>query len=180
MRVLVTGGRDYDDYERVASVLGQLDVTTLAQGGASGADRMAALWCHEERIPCITYPADWAEHGKAAGPIRNARMLNDFRPDLVVAFPGGRGTAHMVGIARKAGYEVREADGMRIVINDEENELVIVMHSPGSYAPDAMDDLKSRALEAYREALTTQFGVYLAARSIVEKETETETEVPSE
>ncbi len=54
------------------------------------------------------YEADWHEHGRAAGPIRNARMIAEGRPDLVIAFPGGRGTADMVSRARKAGIEVRE------------------------------------------------------------------------
>lgn len=108
MRVLVTGGRDYADEAKVDYTLSSLVVTRLAQGGASGADRLAALWAHEHRIPCDTFPADWALHGRTAGPIRNQQMLDDFKPDLVVAFPGGRGTAHMVRIAKAAGVEVIE------------------------------------------------------------------------
>jgi UDP-N-acetylmuramoylalanine-D-glutamate ligase len=60
------------------------------------------------RIPVETYEADWDTHGKAAGPIRNKRMLDEGKPDLVVAFPGGRGTANMISQARKAGVEVIE------------------------------------------------------------------------
>jgi hypothetical protein len=52
--------------------------------------------------------ADWAGLGRKAGPIRNEQMLSEGQPHLVVAFPGGRGTAHMVGIARAAGVEVIE------------------------------------------------------------------------
>jgi hypothetical protein len=52
----------------------------------------------------------WA--GKA-GPIRKQQMLDEGKPDLVVAFPGGRGTAHMVRIARAAGIEVIEASGIK-------------------------------------------------------------------
>ena len=43
-----------------------------------------------------------------AGPRRNARMLAEGKPDLVVAFPGGRGTADMVSKARAAKVEVME------------------------------------------------------------------------
>ena len=50
-------------------------------------------------------PADWKRHGRAAGPIRNGEMLKD-RPDLVVAFPGGKGTANMVTQATNAGIEI--------------------------------------------------------------------------
>lgn len=52
--------------------------------------------------------ADWEDLGRKAGPIRNQRMLDDGRPELVVAFPGGPGTAHMCRIAREAGVEVIE------------------------------------------------------------------------
>ena len=48
------------------------------------------------------FPADWAKHGKAAGPIRNAEMLTEFLPDYIVAFPGGKGTADMLRKAEKA------------------------------------------------------------------------------
>jgi UDP-N-acetylmuramoylalanine-D-glutamate ligase len=55
------------------------------------------------------YPAKWDLHGKSAGPIRNQQML-DTGVDLVIAFPGGKGTAHMVSIAKKAGVKVVEID----------------------------------------------------------------------
>ena len=51
---------------------------------------------------------DWEKHGRAAGPIRNKLMLDEGRPDLVVAFPGGRGTANMVKQASAASVEVIE------------------------------------------------------------------------
>lgn len=57
-------------------------------------------------VKYVGYPAEWEAHGKAAGPIRNAHMLSDFKPDLVVAFPGGRGTADMVKKAQDAGVTV--------------------------------------------------------------------------
>lgn len=53
--------------------------------------------------------ADWKKHGKAAGPIRNGIMLRDGKPDMVVAFPGGRGTANMVDQARLADLIVEHA-----------------------------------------------------------------------
>ena len=57
------------------------------------------------------YPADWARHGKRAGPLRNLRMLHEGRPDLVLAFhddiENSKGTAHMVTIAQRAGVDVR-------------------------------------------------------------------------
>ena len=58
-------------------------------------------------IECLTFPADWKTYGRAAGPLRNARMIAEGKPDLVLAFPGGRGTADMTRKARAAGVEVR-------------------------------------------------------------------------
>jgi hypothetical protein len=106
LRVLVTGGRNYEDAQVVSSALSLLKATEVAQGGASGADRLAALWAHDKGVPCVTFAADWAKHGKAAGPIRNRTMLDTFRPDVVAAFPGGRGTEHMVSYADDRGVPV--------------------------------------------------------------------------
>lgn len=110
MKVLVCGGRDYPGRYEVARVLSRLDPDIVAHGGARGADSHADAYCKDNAVPHVCYPANWALYGKAAGPIRNQQMLEDFQPDLVVAFPGGRGTAHMVKIAREAGVEVMEVD----------------------------------------------------------------------
>ena len=53
-----------------------------------------------------TRPADWKQYGRGAGPIRNREMLQYSEPDIVVAFPGGAGTADMIRAARTAGYPV--------------------------------------------------------------------------
>lgn len=112
MRVLVCGGRDYADWHELSSHLARLrleaphDTLTIIQGGAKGADGMAREWCEAYHVAYINYPADWERHGRAAGPIRNQRMLDDGRPELVLAFPGGRGTADMIGRALKAGVRV--------------------------------------------------------------------------
>ena len=80
----------------------------LIHGAARGADEGAARWAKSEGIASRAYPANWRKHGKAAGPIRNQQMLDDGRPDFVVAFPGGRGTADMVRRAHAAGVPVYE------------------------------------------------------------------------
>ena len=113
LRVLVCGGRDFADQrlfdERMAQVDALCWIATVVQGDARGADRMAKLWAIKMRRGLLSYPADWDQFGKRAGVIRNTRMLVDSEPDLVLAFPGGRGTAHMVQIAREAGVTVWEA-----------------------------------------------------------------------
>jgi hypothetical protein len=112
VRVLVCGGRDYADQPMLFGVLDMQAESTgidcLIQGGADGADRLARMWCHTRLCRMENYPADWKAHGKAAGPIRNQRMLDEGKPDLVVAFPGGRGTADMVRRSRTAGVRVIE------------------------------------------------------------------------
>jgi len=83
---------------------------------------MAGDWAVERGVECLQYPADWEKLGRAAGPIRNEQMLREGKPDLVVAFPGARGTAHMVRIAREAGVRVIEiaADAGRLTDRSKE------------------------------------------------------------
>lgn len=114
MRVLVCGGRDYCESSTVWGVLDTIrrsvphDTMVVIQGGAAGADCIAREWCGSRGVPYDNFPADWKAHGKAAGPMRNQRMIDKGRPDLVVAFPGGRGTADMVRRARAAGIKVQD------------------------------------------------------------------------
>ena len=100
MRIVVTGGRDFADVSAVARALKAVHdkrgISLLIQGGANGADRLCAEWAWDRQIPVGIYNADWKSHGKAAGPLRNQRMIDEGKPDAAVAFPGGRGTADMV------------------------------------------------------------------------------------
>jgi hypothetical protein len=115
MRVLVCGGRDYADGKRVFAELDALMRPAFAagdaefvviHGNAPGADTLADAWAARRNVGREPYGADWKANGRAAGPIRNARMLAEGRPDLVLAFPGGRGTADMVRKANRAGVKV--------------------------------------------------------------------------
>lgn len=110
MRVLVCGGRDYNDVIALEDFLGShiKKGDVVITGGALGADINAKIWASNNGIDFETYYADWKTFGKSAGYIRNKTMLTEGKPDLVVAFPGGRGTAMMVKIAKEAGVEVVE------------------------------------------------------------------------
>ncbi len=114
MRVLVTGGRDFNDRELLCEALDRLHAahpfTVLIHGDANGADRLSGEWATLRGIEVEAHPADWKKHGRAAGPIRNQKMLEE-KPELVVAFPGGRGTADMVRKAKQAGLEVVMVEG---------------------------------------------------------------------
>lgn len=109
MRIIVCGGRDFSDKEFLFSKLDTLtqhkDITEVIHGDAYGADSLAGEWARTRGIIETPFPADWKKHGKAAGPIRNAEMLK-LGPDMVIAFDGGVGTAHMVKITEKAGIPV--------------------------------------------------------------------------
>lgn len=112
MRVLVCGGRDYADDKKFSLQMDALNeqycFTCVIQGGAPGADYFAICWGQENKLPIETYRADWHTYGKAAGPIRNKHMLREGKPDIVVAFPGGRGTSNMIKQAEEAGVRVVE------------------------------------------------------------------------
>lgn len=113
MRVLVCGGRNYDDYGTLATVLSALQVTrgafhVLIHGNAKGADTLADTYARRHNIPVLAFEAEWDLYGRSAGPRRNRRMLAEGRPDLVVAFPGKKGTANMIAQANEAGIEVLE------------------------------------------------------------------------
>lgn len=99
-RVLVCGGRDYTNFEQVDRVLSLLakvePIEVIIQGGATGADDLARAYAEEKGIPTITEEADWVTHGDAAGPIRNTAMIKKHKPTIIIAFPGGKGTANMV------------------------------------------------------------------------------------
>ena len=108
MKVLVCGGRNYLHREHVFMVLDSLEPSVVIHGGARGADQLAGAWAKERKVEFRKYPAQWNRYGKSAGFRRNEQMLNEENPDLVIAFPGGNGTAHMVRIARQRGYRVTE------------------------------------------------------------------------
>jgi predicted Rossmann-fold nucleotide-binding protein len=117
--IVAGGGRDLLWLPaQIAAVLlarssGQL-VHGLLHGGARGADRTISRAAFQLGWPVEVLPADWRRHGRAAGPIRNRELLElaISRADalssaaapvsvLVVAFPGGAGTASLVREARR-------------------------------------------------------------------------------
>lgn len=99
MKVLVCGGRDYDDWPKLKEALDQFHevtpITEIIHGGAQGADRLSGVWARWNNIKETVFPANWKEHGKAAGVIRNQQMLDEGKPDRVMAFKGGKGTENM-------------------------------------------------------------------------------------
>jgi hypothetical protein len=110
MKLLVCGGREFDDEAAVGAALdalhGNHGLTHLIHGGAQGADAIASWWAAGTRdVQEVICPAKWDVNGRAAGPIRN-RAMADLSPDLVLAFKGGRGTENMVKTAEDLGIPV--------------------------------------------------------------------------
>ncbi len=125
MRVLVCGGRDFNDGDLVCDVLDALSgVTHIIHGCCSGADDQGRIWAgYQPGVKHVPFEADWKNldvpgavirigkygpYNAAAGPQRNQRMIDEGKPDLVVAFPGGSGTKSMINLAKIAGIAVRE------------------------------------------------------------------------
>lgn len=121
MRALICGGRGYRDYNRLAYELHawQIEhgrITVVINGGAIGADTLAERWGEYHALPVITMKAPWTRHKSAAGPIRNGWMLKHASPDVVLAFPGGKGTEDMKRQARDKGlrvYQLGDGDDPR-------------------------------------------------------------------
>ena len=125
--ILVCGGRDYTDFEKIHNALADLcdrkglwdrpssaakrwvgkNALCVVTGGARGADTIAIEWALLNGAAFKVYEAEWDKYGLRAGPVRNQAMLQENKIDLVLAARGGAGTADMVRRAKKAGIEVK-------------------------------------------------------------------------
>lgn len=125
--ILICGGRDFGnitkderdpDYElRINQYYWAMDRLDelfkdknihIIHGNATGADTIADIWGRTNQKKVTPYPANWKKHGIAAGPIRNQQMLDEGKPDFVIAFPGDDGTADMCRRAKSAGIPVKK------------------------------------------------------------------------
>lgn len=109
LRVIVAGGRDFDNYELLKSVCDRMlsnkvethDIT-IVSGGASGTDTLAIQYARDPSndFNLVIMNADWDTHGKSAGFIRNTQMA-EFS-DALIAFwdSGSKGTKHMIETAK--------------------------------------------------------------------------------
>lgn len=121
MKVVIYGGRDWDDQDRLNQDLESLHATygftEIINGGQTsrspdrkrlfGADWQAAVWSQARAIPIRYFYANWIGEGKKAGPLRNQRMV-EYGPELGVEFPGGAGTMDMRRRLKAAGIGIVE------------------------------------------------------------------------
>ena len=135
MRVVVTGGRFYDDYSRLAGVLDEIHtsgwvpekwltdpghfkpisppITLLAHGQCEygGTDELAEHWADANGVKCSPYPAKHHPRtGRLLGSARNAKMIVMVNPHLVIASPGGIGTLNCIKQAKTKLIPVLEFD----------------------------------------------------------------------
>ena len=103
MKVIIAGGRDFDNYEMLSDTMKNLNiiVSEVVCGGANGADLLGKEWAERNGIPVKMFPADWDQYGKSAGFIRNHDMAE--YADFLVAFWDGesRGTKNMIDTMRQ-------------------------------------------------------------------------------
>ena len=111
MRVIIAGGRDFSDYERlrekVEFFLSLKEDVKVVCGEACGADTLGKRLANEKGWEVLSYPADWDKHGKSAGYKRNEEMARN--ADALIAFWDGKskGTKHMIDIARECNLPAR-------------------------------------------------------------------------
>lgn len=76
MKVIISGSRNFHDYDLVKSIITQshFNITEVINGMAKGVDYCGVLYAAENNIPLANFQAEWLKYGKAAGPIRNESM----------------------------------------------------------------------------------------------------------
>lgn len=113
-RIIIAGGRDFDNYDQLCAFMDQYcldsdlgpDNTDFISGAARGADWLGELWAINRGYKVMLFPANWTDHGKSAGYIRNKQMADEATA-LVAFWDGsGKGTGNMIWVATKAGLKV--------------------------------------------------------------------------
>ena len=118
MRLLVAGGRHLDDVTPIRRALERVHamgpITVIIHGGSGFLGIASEDWAREQRLHVVRYPANWREFGKRAESIRNAFMLADSRPDMILALPGGNDTRDLVSRALAARLAVVDGEGKAV------------------------------------------------------------------
>lgn len=102
MKVIIAGGRDFTNYALVEDAIkcSAFEITQVVSGKAKGVDTLGEVWALANNVPVEAFPADWSQHGRAAGPIRNREMA-EYADALIAIWDGeSKGTANMIQQAR--------------------------------------------------------------------------------
>ena len=124
MKVIIAGGRDFQSYATLKgsfyeflkeqkedfldkSLSDTLSDIEIVSGCARGADSVGELFASRRGLPIKRFPADWKQHGKSAGYLRNKEMA-EYANGLLAFWDGkSRGTKHMIDTAKKKGLDVK-------------------------------------------------------------------------
>lgn len=110
MRLAIVGSRNFTNYEVFKETLEdylttrKLRPTLIVSGGATGVDSMAERWAKESSLQTLIFPVtpkDWDEHGKAAGPLRNSKIVKEADKVIVFWDRFSRGTKDTINKAKK-------------------------------------------------------------------------------
>jgi hypothetical protein len=102
MRLAVIGSKDFNDYQKLKSILDQISgITTIVSGAAPGTDKMAAIYALEHNIKLIEFPPDFIKHGEEAKHFRDCQIVENC--DFLIAFWDGKceGTKYTMDYAEK-------------------------------------------------------------------------------
>jgi hypothetical protein len=109
-RIAFTGGTDCNDVDRIWATLDKIrakhpEMVLLHGGSPRGAERIAACWADNRKVPQVVFKPDWTRHRNAAPFKRNDQMLEAL-PIGVVVFPGSGISANLADKAKKLGIPV--------------------------------------------------------------------------
>lgn len=111
MRLIIAGGRDFNDYEllceEATKFVANEKAVVIISGLARGADLLGCRFAEEKGYPLRGFAAEWGKFGRAAGPIRNKLMAKDASHLLAFWDGKSRGTRHMIDYAEKLGLKVK-------------------------------------------------------------------------
>ena len=100
MKVIIAGSRHmpFSMFHLIDEAVkkSNFQVTEVVCGLARGADMFGGKWAVNNSIPVKTFPANWDEYGKAAGPIRNQQMAEYADALIVFIWDGSRGSKDML------------------------------------------------------------------------------------
>jgi len=137
-KIIIAGGRDFNDYELLKKTCDEILKTKTAieivSGTAKGADKLGEKYAAEKGYPTVQFPADWNTHGKSAGIKRNGKMA-DYADELIAFWDGkSKGTDNMIRTAKRYKLKVH-------VINYENKNGGVTESTSQSSFP-SLDDFK--------------------------------------
>ena len=125
MRLIIAGGRHHTLTEKNILELNKIQgISSVVSGGAKGIDADGESWAKSHNIPVQRFNANWSDHGKMAGPLRNKAMAAN--ADALAIFSGGKGTDSMYKEAKKAGlkiYDFRHHAQLTLNFDGDNNDL---------------------------------------------------------